>query len=286
MEGYGFKRFMENIGIKILPRKSIPERINEIREITKESIKEKMVDIKHICLYIDHWTYFGEKYLAIFSSHIENYQNIFMLLGFIRVYDKASATTPSELQKIMNIYDLNLKIKYINSDSAQDMVCTVKRLRLPLHIHCFSHRLHNTIINSFNISKLDVITKKIVRLSDDVNRNASFYTEFNKYLRSKNYNLDVIKSISTKLKKFVVTRWSSLYIMIKDFYKKYQYLREFIDSKDGYNESIYPDNSDYLLSKHILDILEELSELQYMFMKNSKGNICKVLFRISILTTE
>lgn len=68
--------------------------------------------------------------------------------------------------------------------------------------------------------------------------------------------------------------------MIKDFYDKYNYVEEFLESKNKYNYDHYPSDSDYLISKHILDVLSELSELQSLTMKNSIGNISKIMFRI------
>lgn len=95
-EGTGFKIFLESVGIKLLSRSQVPIKIHEIIELTERSLTDNFIDVKNMCLYIDHWTFKSEKYLAVFTSYLNDFEIKFALLDFVNVLDKCSDTTSIE----------------------------------------------------------------------------------------------------------------------------------------------------------------------------------------------
>lgn len=147
------------------------------------------------------------------------------MLDFIQVPNKSSNTTTKVIKEIEMRYRVNDKVCHIVSDSASDLILTVKNLHPVKHIHC--HRLHNTMIDSFSKSGLDIISTKIAKQAEDVNRNKNFQTEFVEFLKQERVTDEIIKSVTTRMKASVPTRWSSLHIKIKDFESKYMYIRDY-----------------------------------------------------------
>lgn len=192
--------------------------------------------------------------------------------------NKTASTTRNIIYNILDKNDLKDKLIFVTSDSASDLVACFKNIPEMKRIHCFAHRIHNSIISSINKSYLDKVVTKVNKIVSFINHSSKFYKKLKHFMTIKNYTDDIGKI--KKVVQYVPTRWFSHYQMLLGYFSIVKYLREYLESNGLYKNNLFPSKDYDLVIKGLLNIFKLFFDFQYCLMKNGIGQITKVIFRI------
>lgn len=222
-DGYGFSSFFDTLHIKLPTYKQISDTTDSIISLIKKKMECDIENTKFVNIQMDHWKGKRTNYLAIFVDFMKDMNITSYLLYAEEVDNKKSETTSIILNNLQNAI-LHDKIITATSDSASDMVAAIKMCSF-IHIHCFSHRLHNALLRSEVIIKTSV--NKFSKLLDHLNRKDNFYEELRKVLILK-YNQEKLNTITAKIPSAIDVRWFSCYDMLQHFVESFNDIRSYI----------------------------------------------------------
>lgn len=83
------------------------------------------------------------------------------MIDFKDAADKCTSTTHGAISGCFEQLGIAEKVNICVSDSAFDLSCCIRRFDNITHIQCFSHKIHNTIVNSTNNSLYEIFLKKV-----------------------------------------------------------------------------------------------------------------------------
>lgn len=222
-DGYGFSSFFDTLHIKLPTYKQISDTTESIISLIKRKMECDIENTKFVNIQMDHWKGKSTNYLAIFVDFMKDMNIISYLLYIQQVDNKKSETTSIILNNLQNTI-LHNKMITATSDSASDMLASIKMCSF-IHIHCFSHRIHNSLLRSEVIIKTTM--KKFSKLLDHINRKDNFYDELRKVLILK-YNQEKLNIITAKIPSAIDVRWFSSYDMLQHFVESFSDIRSYI----------------------------------------------------------
>ena len=221
-----------------LSNDTISRRINSLALNVNEQLKELCKNFKYYSLCLDDTKdYTGISQLSIFIRGInDNFEITEELLGFVAMGNKTSSTIFYHLNKLLEIYNLDLaKLRGITTDGAPSLLGIKNGLVKKLKVHLFKNTGNSSQLKNFHcilhqeqliaksIKSKEIIDLVINILKEFRNKN-NLYNEFKIYLKNHHAKYQ-------KLLFYCDTRWLSKGNSFKRFYILLDHLSKFLEKK-------------------------------------------------------
>ena len=222
VEDQGFKDLIYGLDPRYpLPgRKTLTERLMPAM-LSKESIRLKgdLQDTSYIALTTDEWTSRATRgYMGVTAHFIDNKLTLqSRLLEIRRITSSTTAENlASELNDVMDIWQIREKVVAIVTDNAPNIVNAVEKQLKMRHVPCFAHTLNLVVQKAIDESQqLEKIREKVREAVAYFHRSVKASLALDKELSAAATENDDGEKL--KLVQEVRTRWNSTYKMLSRY---------------------------------------------------------------------